>query len=80
MLRRRWQIDHLLGRAARLNNRRFPPEFLDAFVNNRQGRRETCKQEEEKIKVGMVPIHVQLPLDSRQRPAALRPRNGDPVC
>jgi len=38
---------------------RFPPEFLDAFVNNRQERRETCKQEEEKIQVGMLPIHVQ---------------------
>jgi len=42
-----------------LFRRRFPPEFLDAFVNNRQERRETCKQEEEKIQVGMLPIHVQ---------------------
>jgi hypothetical protein len=33
-----------------------PPDFLDAFVNDSQERRETCKQAEEKIQVGMVPF------------------------
>jgi hypothetical protein len=43
MLRRRWRIDGLHGRAT-LDNLRFPPEFLDAFVDDSQERRETCEQ------------------------------------
>ena len=66
--------------------RRFPPaKVLDAFVDDRQERRETCKhckQAEDEIQIGMVPTHVQLPLElappkGGERPAALRPRNGD---
>jgi hypothetical protein len=41
----------------------------NAFVNDSQERPETCKQAEEKIQVGMVPTHVQLPLDSRRQRA-----------
>jgi hypothetical protein len=55
------------GRATRLDNRRFPPEFLDAVVDDGQERRETCKQEEEKIQVGMVPSHAQLQRNSRPK-------------
>jgi hypothetical protein len=45
--------------------RRFwPAKFLDAFVNDSQERRETCKQAEQEIQVRMVPTHVQLPRDS----------------
>src|SRR5262245_2476455 len=55
MLRRRWRIDRH-GRASRLDYGRFPPaKSLDAFVNDGQERRETCKQAEEKIQVGVVP-------------------------
>ena len=44
-----------MGPAAWLDNRRLPPEFPGAFVNDSRERRETCKQEEEKIQVRMVP-------------------------
>jgi hypothetical protein len=43
---------------------RFPPE---EFVNDSQQRRETSKQEEEKIQVGIVPTHVQLQFDPRPK-------------
>ena len=52
----------------RQDYRRFrPAELQDAFDS--QERRETCKQAEEEIQVGIVQIHVQLPLDSRRQRA-----------
>ena len=63
-----------------------PAKFLDAFVDDRKERRETCKhckQAEDEIQVGMVPTHVQLPLGSRRQravkgPATLTPQRVSP--
>src|SRR5262245_54517687 len=62
-------------------------EFADGaceFVDDawcQESRKTACEAEEE-ILVGMMPIHVQLqrdfaPQKGSERPAALRPRNGD---
>src|SRR6476620_10559587 len=86
MLGGRWRIDRLLvhGRASRLDYRRLPPAGEEFVVDDAwcQKRRETGCEAEEEIQVGMVPTHVQLPLElappkGGERPAALRPRNGD---
>jgi hypothetical protein len=54
----------------------------DAVPESREERRETCKQAEEKIQVGMVPTHVQLhdfaPPKGAERPAALTPQRDSP--
>ena len=64
--------------------RRFPPaEKFSGCIRMMPGTpRDLACEAEEKIQVGMVPTHVQLPLElappkGGERPAALRPRNGD---